>query len=377
MARADSLSVFQFVFRVSVLTSPTQLPRLKIRFGTGWDTCNYHCEYCVTDQPIGDNDDSPTTLPVLSRLRSAAANPSKVLRKVVSVANRLPVLPGKETPTIGWDEGKYLRIIDRCAELPYSLDVRIGVGGETFINKTVVEGARRLSNHANTAAVNLISNLSFSFKQYEKIFQGFDLSRIAMVCSFHPTEIKDIDRWIETAAEINQIVDLAIVLVAWPPLMPTLIENKERLEQAGLEVFVQAFHGWHEQKKFPESYSDADRDLLASVFYSKHDYAHMVDLIQPGDCYAGVDYVYVDINGDVWRCGTYKMPLGNLFKGFDLMSRPAPCPGTECWCDTENLNTVAFRKQYELNSLNQHKYRARANTMGELAIDQSATSDSN
>ncbi|MDM4016067.1 hypothetical protein [Roseiconus lacunae] len=341
------------------MSSSADLPRLKVRFGTGWNTCNYHCEYCVTDQPIGDNAATPEALPVLSRLRSAAMEPSRVIRKVASVASRLPVLK-QETETIGWDEAKYLRVIDQFATLPYSMDVRIGVGGETFINKTVVEGARRLSNHDNTRAVNLISNLSFSFKQYERIFQGFDLSRLALVCSFHPTEIKDIDRWVETAIEVNQVVDLAIVLVAWPPLMPALADYKRRLEDCGLEVFVQAFHGWYEGQKYPESYSQDDRKRLANVFYSEHDYEHMVDLKQPGSCYAGVDYVYVDINGDVWRCGTYKVPQGNLLNGFRLLSEPAPCPGNECWCDTENLNTVEFRNRYEMTSLNQHKYKKRA-----------------
>jgi len=326
-----------------------------VRFGTGWDTCNYQCEYCVTDQPIGDNAEAPSSLPILTRLGNAVADPSRVAAKVATLGKKLT---GQtlQPDAIEWDEQKYLKLIERFSQLPYAMDVRIGVGGETFINKTVVEGARRLSNHDNTVAVNLISNLSFSFAQYQKIFQGFDLSRVAMVCSFHPTEIKDTDRWIETAAQVNEVVDLAIVLVAWPPLMQSLKENKKRLEAAGLEVFVQAFHGWHEEQKYPESYSDEDRELLRDVFYSQHDFDHMVQLKQPGDCYAGVDYVYVDINGSVSRCGTYKTPMGNLFDQVTLLERPAPCPGTECWCDTENLNTVEFRENYDLVGLNQHKY---------------------
>ena len=344
---------------INILAATSERPRLKVRFGTGWDTCNYHCEYCVTDQPIGDNAEAAESLPILTRIGNAVTDPTRVVSKVASIGKKLAG-QSEDGPTIGWDESKYLKVIDRFGELPYGMDVRIGVGGETFINKTVVEGARRLSNHDNTVAVNLISNLSFSFKQYQKIFQGFDLSRVALVCSFHPTEIKDIDRWIDTAASVNEIVDLAIVLVAWPPLMKDLEENKNRLEAVGLEVFVQAFHGWHEERKYPESYSAADRELLREVFYSQHDFDHMVQLKQPGDCYAGVDYVYVDINGNVSRCGTYKTPIGNLFDGFQLLSSPAACPGTECWCDTENLNTVEFRENYELVGLNQHKYVRRS-----------------
>lgn len=339
-----------------------ELQRLKVRFGTGWDTCNYHCEYCVTDQPIGDNAESPASLPILTRIGNAVADPSRVAAKVATLSRKLTGQPDSQS-SAEWDEQKYLSVISRFAELPYAMDVRIGVGGETFINKTVVQGARQLSNHDNTVAVNLISNLSFSFAQYERIFEGFDLSRVAMVCSFHPTEIKEPAKWIETAESVNKIVDLAIVLVAWPPLMSELKQNKQRLEDAGLEVFVQAFHGWYEESKYPESYSDDDRRLLREVFYSQHDFDHMVQLKQPGDCYAGVDYVYVDINGNVSRCGTYKTPIGDLFGDLRLLNLPAPCPGTECWCDTENLNTAEFRKNYQLVGLNQHKYTARNQTL--------------
>lgn len=335
------------------------LPKLKIRFGTGWDTCNYHCEYCVTDQPIGDNAEKPTSLPILTRIGNGISNPKRVASKVANLGRTLAGqrVIGEQTE---WDPGKYLKVIERFGDLPFRVNVRIGVGGETFINKTVVEGARRLSNQSNTDTVNLISNLSFKYFQYQKIFRGFDLSKVALVCSFHPTEIKDIDSWIDTAEAVNKDVDLAIVLVAWPPLMDQLQANKHRLEDRGLEVFVQAFHGWHDEKKFPESYSDEERQLLRSVFYSQHDYDHMVDLKQPGDCYAGVDYMYVDINGNVSRCGTYKTPIGNIFSDVRLLEKPSPCPGTECWCDTENLNTVEFRQMYELLGKNQHKYRLRS-----------------
>lgn len=339
------------------MASPPNTPakRIKVRFGTGWDTCNYHCEYCVTDQPIGDNEDKPASLPIITRIGNGLADPRKIVNKVASVGRALTghKVPDNQTE---WDPEKYLKVIDRFAELPYEMDVRIGVGGETFINKTVVEGARRLSNHDNTFAVNLISNLSFKYHQYQKIFQGFDLSKLALVCSFHPTEIKNVDTWIDTAVQVNQDVDLAIVLVAWPPLMESLRANKQRLEDRGLEVFVQAFHGWHDAKKYPEAYEDSDREILRSVFYSKHDYDHMVDLKQPGMCYAGVDYVYIDINGNVSRCGTYKQPIGNIFDEMRLLSEPAACPGPECWCDTENLNTVEFRETYRLLGRNQHKY---------------------
>lgn len=334
----------------------SKLPQLKIRFGTNWNTCNYHCEYCVTDQPHAEyaqQQQQNSPLPILTRIGNAATNPGQ------AVSNLVRRVTGTPEESVDWDEDKFLRVVDHLEQLPYRLNVRIGVGGETFINKTVVEGARRLTTFGNVEALNLITNLSFDYDRYQKVLDGFDLSKVAFVCSYHPTEIRDKDLWLETAVRMRELVDMAIVLVGWPPLMPDMISNRQMLMDKGFEVFAQAFNGWYEERKYPEAYTAEELQILRKVIYSRYDYEHMVDLKQPGLCYAGTDYVYCDVNGDVYRCGTYRVPIGNLFNGFKLSATPQQCPGKECWCDTENLNTVEFRKLYELQGLNQHKYKYR------------------
>ncbi len=334
---------------------------LKVRFATSWNGCNYHCEYCVIGQL-----DAPQTMKahrrkqIARRLRNLI-HPTQV---VASLKHRLRRRTTRDadrgsTPAV-WDQQAYDRIIDRFAELPYALDVRIGVGGETFVNRSVVDGARRLSHHDNTVAVNLITNLSFDYSRIQALLDGFDLSRVAVVASYHPTQIRDVRQWLDTAARLQTEVDLAVVLVAWPPLLSSLRATRQRLLDAGLDVFIQAFQGWHAGRKYPEAYSAAERRLLRELFYSPYDFDYMVELKKPGLCYAGVDYVYVDIRGDVYRCGTYQKLIGNVFDGFQLDRTPQPCPGDQCWCDTENLNTKEFRDHYRLVGLNQHKYVERA-----------------
>ncbi len=356
--------------------SPENL--LKIRLYTSYNPCNYACEYCITMDRVegrAEEDRSQKKLPIISRISRNLAHPKKTGARLLALAQSPSMLFSPKAP-VTWGEDKYQRIVSRLAELPYNLDLRIGVGGEFFTSKALVAGARAISNYDNVVALNLISNLSFSYEQYAKIFEGFDMSKIALVCSYHPTQVEDRSVWLDTAVRMSKITDLAAILVAWPPVLPHIEEFKKEISDRGLTVFVQAFNGWSEGRKYPDSYTDEERELLKSLAYSRHDYAHMVELKTPGLCHAGVDYVLMNIDGDVFRCGGFHVPYGNIFSGFKLLKEATECPVVECWCDTDNLNTQAFRDNYEMQGLNQHKYTYRhaelAKTdpaMDEWAID--------
>ncbi|MEM7586017.1 MAG: hypothetical protein AAF560_21685 [Acidobacteriota bacterium] len=334
---------------------------MKIRLYTAFNPCNFACEYCITMDRIEDRPEeekAQKSLPILSRIARNLAQPKKTAARIAAVAKSPSMLFSRQEPAT-WSEDKFERIVDRIGELPYKVDLRIGVGGEFFLSKTLANGARKITNYDNVVALNLISNLSFRYKQYQKILDGFDLSKVALVCSYHPTQVKDRAVWRETAVRMSKLVDLAVIVVAWPPVLDRIEDFKKEFADAGLTVFVQAFNGWVNGKKYPDSYSEEERALLRSLAYSRHDYAHMVELKTPGLCYAGMDYVLMNINGEVFRCGGFHVPYGNIFDGFKLLEKPTECPVTECWCDTDNLNTVAFRENYEMIGRNQHKYQYR------------------
>lgn len=331
---------------------------LKIRFYTSYNPCNFACEYCITTERGeggAEKDRAQRPLPIITRIGKNLASPKNTMAKARAFAKNPSMLFSRKGPAV-WSDHKYMRIIERIKDLPYHIDLRIGVGGEFFLDKTLATGARRLSQYDNVVALNLISNLSFKYDQYTKIFQGYDLSKVALVCSYHATQVKDREAWLETAARIGKIVDLAIILVAWPPVLPQLPEIKAEFAKRGLFVFAQAFNGWYAGRKYPEAYTNEERKILRSIFLSRHDYAHMVDLKTPGTCHAGVDYVLMDIDGNIFRCGGFHVPYGNIFSGFTLLKKPEACPVSECWCDTDNLNTQAFHENYEMLGLNQHKY---------------------
>jgi MoaA/NifB/PqqE/SkfB family radical SAM enzyme len=303
---------------------------LNIRFYTAYPTCNLSCSYCIA----GHGDKYPK-------------------------------------PQSQWDEQRFLAIVDNIRKLPYDVNIRLGVGGEFFVSKTLIDAARRLSHSGNVASVNLITNLTFSLKQYDRIFAGYRRDKVAVVASFHPTEIEDHEAWFDKAAGFHRRFDFAVVLVAFPDLLPDVPATKRKLEERGVQVFVQPYIGEHGGKSYPRDYSDEERALLRREMYSRHDYEFQVNLKRPGICHAGHRSIYVTPLGKVFPCGTglytEAFVLGDLSQSPDLRLRdsPAPCPFQACQCDTENVNTVDFETHYQRTGKNQHTYEYRFNDLAE------------
>jgi hypothetical protein len=189
--------------------------------------------------------------------------------------------------------------------------------------------------------------------------KGYNLKKIGIVASYHPTQIKNKEKWLETALLMNETFDFAVILVAYPALLKDLLFYIDNLRQAGLSVFVQGFIGNYHGKQYPQSYSTTEKELLKKMMYSRHDYEFFINCKRPGLCNAGFKSLYIDRNGEVFSCG-----MGKGFKVGDLTKRtklsffdsPRPCIHDTCLCDTENINTLIFEQYYCLSGNNQHKY---------------------
>tara|TARA_B100001287_G_scaffold259731_1_gene247169 strand:- start:1140 stop:1484 length:345 start_codon:yes stop_codon:yes gene_type:complete len=59
-------------------------------------------------------------------------------------------------------------------------------------------------------------------------------------------------------------------------------------------------------------------------------------------CWAGLQEIYIEPNGTVWRCvkraGT---PLGSIQGGFKLLEKPMPCNKKDCTCGADLLISKA------------------------------------
>lgn len=290
---------------------------INVRFFTGYDLCNYSCEYCIAGQS----------------------------NKTILQHN--------------FNSARYLEIVSVLTTLPFSMNIRIGVVGEYFLSHELIKGGRILSNAENVKHLNLITNLSFDYQKYTELLAGYDQQKLAIVASYHPTQIKNKSKWIRTAQQMNQKFDFAVVLVAYPPLLQELPDLINELKQEGIEVFVQGYIGEYGDKQYPDSYTIEEKSLLKKIMYSRHDYEFFINSKRPGLCNAGFKSLYVNEEGGVYSCGMGKgVKLGNLLESSEIyfFDGPRPCIHSTCLCDTENVNTLVFEHHYKIKGINQHKY---------------------
>lgn len=299
---------------------PLETDVINVRFYTDYNVCNYSCPYCIAGQN----------------------NKANIVEK--------------------WDGTNFDAIIENLTKLPFKINIRLGVGGEFFLNNKLVSGANKLSHAKNVHSVNLITNLIFSVVQYKKMLDHFDKKKLAIVASYHPTEVKNHDKRMESAKYMQDNFDFAVIMVAYPPSLELQAIKKE-LNDCGYTVFVQSFVGDYAGKKYPHAYTEYERKLLRSIFYSRHDYEFFVEAIKPGLCNSGYKSFYVDMTGEVIPCGMqikYES-MGNLARSpeIKLNRMPQMCRGKTCMCDTENMNTVVFAQHYNKSNKNQHVYAYR------------------
>jgi len=297
----------------------TQKEIINIRLLSDWSKCNYKCSYCIVAE--------------------------------------------QQEKFVNWSEENFKRIVKNLTLASFSYNIRLGVQGEFFANKVLIEGGRTLSNSDNCYGVNLITNLSLSAKQFDKAFDGYELEKVGLVASYHPTEIKNVEEWISTAIYMNNKVDFSLVVVAYPPILSDLKKMVKRFHSLGIHVAVQAFIGEYGGKIYPQDYSEKEKELIKSIIYSRHDYEFLVNTKKPDMCYAGSKSFFVNtMGGKVQTCGIPGMKdakvIGDLLKSpdIDFLESPMQCTSLSCQCDTENINTVIFHKHYKRIGVNQHKF---------------------
>ncbi|MDD3836693.1 MAG: hypothetical protein PHG43_02525 [Phenylobacterium sp.] len=295
---------------------------INVRFYTDYPVCNYKCPYCVAGHA-----------------------------------------PPEGRPESPWSDDRYRAIVDNLCKLDFPINLRIGVGGEFFISKVLVEGARKLAACDHVKVLNLITNLSFHPQQYARILKGIPKEKVALVASYHPTEVKSADAWVAAAQELATYYDLTTMSVAYPPALPKLREIKEKFAAVGVDHFIQPFIGEYEGKLYPQAYTEEERALIREVIYSRHDYEFLLNLKKPGLCNAGFKYLFIDPYGLVKPCGgaDHGRILGDLTASpkVEFLDGPRPCPAAACQCDTENIQTKVFEDHYAWTDKNQHRFAYR------------------
>ncbi|MBI2837209.1 MAG: radical SAM protein [Acidobacteria bacterium] len=215
-------------------------------------------------------------------------------------------------------------------------------GGEPFLYKNFVPLAQALTRrHIITVSTNLSTSTVVDFAR------TVSPDRVhAVYANLHPLEREKLPGSVpEFLGRIHLLQDtgfkVTLVYVAYPPLIPRMMQDKEHFEAQGVRRFsIRTFRGRYEGRLYPESLTEADRRKIRKHAESKYEPDTVDGRLQSWGriCLSGFRAFRMDPNGNLTRCNTVTRSYGNLFDGsahFD--TRPRPCPARRCGCPYQGL----------------------------------------
>jgi MoaA/NifB/PqqE/SkfB family radical SAM enzyme len=183
--------------------------------------------------------------------------------------------------------------------------------------------------------VDLTTNLSFDVDYFLKMI---DPENIKISASFHP-QFVSFDEFLKKIVILkDRAYHLSVCFVTYPPFLEKMDEFKKAIEGRGIMFNISPFDGVFNGKKYPQAYTDAERDILRRItdeaFLSdstnQKRYEWKVEKIRNMKgrlCRMGQMYAKILPNGEVTRCCVPTSgKLGNILdENFRLLDAPKPC----------------------------------------------------
>jgi MoaA/NifB/PqqE/SkfB family radical SAM enzyme len=293
----------------------------------GWEinkACNFSCPYCY--------------------------NPEEK-RKDFSVKNN---------PDININDiGKFFNNLEKTCLITLT-------GGEPFLLPNFIKLCEKLTKkHFISVITNLSSPLVYEFA--EKIKPGRVKS---IICSLHFPEIKRLNLKKDIIEKFNFLKNkgfsIDVGMVMWPPVLKKFPEIHEEFKKHGVLINPKGFKGLYNGKDYPDAYTKKQTEIMR--YYQElnkklnSEGKNLGDFIQPKlnlqklkkkkvsdifsghlsfkglPCLAGKSHIRILSNGNVKRCVSEKMILGNVFKGnLKLLEKPLRCNSEICRCHYEGV----------------------------------------
>jgi len=153
------------------------------------------------------------------------------------------------------------------------------------------------------------TNLSWDTDEFMKKVKP---ERVRINSSFHP-EFVSVQDFINKVLFLrNNKYQISITVVAYPPFLKDIAEYKNAFEKEGLGLIIFPYRGPCDDKKYPEAYTDSEKDFLKKLGVSigveanKELYETWVErkVVREQDtiCRMGQRYAKITPNGNAHRC---------------------------------------------------------------------------
>jgi MoaA/NifB/PqqE/SkfB family radical SAM enzyme len=223
--------------------------------------------------------------------------------------------------TVHWN-----RIYDKCGEVKIEI-----VGGEPSIYPNFIELVKKLSS---VHLVKITTNLSGDVERFVKEIRP---DRVNLDLNYHVSFI-DLETVIKKARILNDGgFKSGICFLAYPPQMNQIGRLSRIFNEAGINFALAAFWGEHGGKKYPESYTSEDKEMMRPYLGDVDRLSYHLNAKSPRGklCNAGYKYASIQGDGNVVRCGPLsEKSIGNIMdKDFKLLNNPLPCEADHCPCN--------------------------------------------
>jgi MoaA/NifB/PqqE/SkfB family radical SAM enzyme len=206
-------------------------------------------------------------------------------------------------------------------------------GGEPFLYPDFID---LISNISNWHKVEIVTNLSWSARGIVERIANLE---IKIHPSFHPL-----------FANFEEFLDKLIILrekkladnpsyVAWPPQISLLKHYAKQFKDYGIDIFAQTFYGEYKGRKYPDSYSDVEKELIRPFLGERGGKPFQTETKRTKGklCYAGSLYGVIHADGNVLRCGglnSEDAKVGNILEeDFTLLQGASLCTSEICPCN--------------------------------------------
>lgn len=219
---------------------------------------------------------------------------------------------------------KLLKTLDKTWEVTIS-------GGEPLMHPKFFELLSKIKEI--NLKVSIISNFSFPLKSYKKAADILGENLVLLFASFHSTQVKDVDEFLEKASEFNKYKHpsskFTVGSVLTDDNVEILKEVSQKLQQNDIKFVLQHMRIKNEFVK----YSDAAEEFAKTNHPQKNSSFKTFGKI----CSAGCRFLFVYEDGSAYRCYSSRLIkkhiLGNIKdKNFKLYSCPIPCLLPKCTC---------------------------------------------